>query len=201
MTNFAYNDNIPNPPNKPSADVGLMQTNTNSINGIIAVDHISFVADDGGTHNQTQFANFSVGPIPGNTESSVAYPAAGVASNSTAQYYFKNSQASFLVSCVRVFGSIVIPNTTQNVSVPLPGSSVINSYNVVIAGSTVNRGVTNAFVIINLTPNAVIGTNACVLLTGSGSLSYTLSSNQIRINVSSSGSVIGSVINFAILQA
>lgn len=201
MSSFNYNENIPNPPNKPSADVGLMRTNTNSISGIIAVDHISFDATDGGTHNQTQFANFSVGPIPGNTASSVGFPAAGLASTTTAQMYFKNSLSTVLMSGVRAFASIVVPNTTQGVTVALPGSSVINNYNIVIAGSTINRQVTSATLIINLQPNCVVGTNACVLLTGDAAVSYTLSSNQITITISSSGSVIGAKINFAILQA
>lgn len=201
MNNWPYNPNIPNPPNQPSQDVFLMQTNTNSINSILAVDHISFRANNGGTHNQTQFSQFSSGPIPSGTASSVAYPAAGVASTSTAQMYFKNSQATTLMSCVKAFASITVPNTTQNVTVPLPDTSVTNSYNILISGSTINRAVVSAIITINLQPNCVIGTNACVLLTGAAA-SYTINSNQIVITVNTNPSaVVGARINFAILQA
>lgn len=54
MTNFAYNQNIPNPPNNPSTDAPNMQTNTNSVFGLIAVDHIGFTQPNGGAHNQVQ---------------------------------------------------------------------------------------------------------------------------------------------------
>lgn len=50
MTNFDYNTDIPFATNDPSADQPLMQQNTNSIDGIIAVDHISFGFDNGGYH-------------------------------------------------------------------------------------------------------------------------------------------------------
>lgn len=42
MPTFAYNTGIPNGPNNPSDDQPLMQTNTNSINSIIGVDHYTF---------------------------------------------------------------------------------------------------------------------------------------------------------------
>jgi len=50
MTNWNYNLNIPNPPNQPSQDVPLMQTNTNNINNLISVDHVGFNANNGGYH-------------------------------------------------------------------------------------------------------------------------------------------------------
>lgn len=51
---FLYTLNVPNPPNNPSSDVGNMQTNTNSIAGLIAVDHIGFGILHGGAHDQVQ---------------------------------------------------------------------------------------------------------------------------------------------------
>ncbi len=50
MTNFDYNTDIPDGPNNPSNDQPLMKTNTNSIDGIIAVDHIGFQQNNGGFH-------------------------------------------------------------------------------------------------------------------------------------------------------
>ena len=46
----AYNRDIPDAPNNPSVDQPKMKTNTNSIDTILAVDHISFNATDGGYH-------------------------------------------------------------------------------------------------------------------------------------------------------
>ena len=59
MPLISYNNNIPNPPNNPSADVSLMQQNTNSIDQIIAVDHFSFNVgtNNSGTHKQVTLTN------------------------------------------------------------------------------------------------------------------------------------------------
>lgn len=46
----AYNRDIPDAPNNPSTDQPLMKINTNAIDTLIAVDHISFNATDGGYH-------------------------------------------------------------------------------------------------------------------------------------------------------
>lgn len=66
MTDFVYTTGVPNPPNNPSADVGNMQTNTNSISGLIAVDHVGFNGSlgVGGKHQQVQIQ--SQGSIPPN---------------------------------------------------------------------------------------------------------------------------------------
>lgn len=54
MTFQDYNSNIPNPPNRPSSDVPLMQTNTNSISALINIDHYGFNNNLGGYHSQVQ---------------------------------------------------------------------------------------------------------------------------------------------------
>ncbi len=70
MTTFTYTNNVPNPPNSPSVDVVSMQTNTNSISGIIAVDHVGFGDPEGGTHNQSTY-NAGTDPITLSTQGSV----------------------------------------------------------------------------------------------------------------------------------
>ena len=50
MTNYPYTDNVPNPPNNPSVDAPVMKVNTNSIDGIIGTDHVSFNNPNGGYH-------------------------------------------------------------------------------------------------------------------------------------------------------
>lgn len=62
MTNFAYDETIPNPSHSPAQDVTQMQVNSASIDGIIAVDHIGFGLANGGKHNQAQLA--TLGAIP-----------------------------------------------------------------------------------------------------------------------------------------
>ena len=56
MGNFTYTTGIPNPPNNPSSDVPGMQTNCNSLNSLISVDHIGFNdgSNNGGRHLQVQ---------------------------------------------------------------------------------------------------------------------------------------------------
>ncbi len=50
MTNFTYNNNVPNPPNDPGDDVQAMNQNTQSLSGIIAQDHVAFNTANGGYH-------------------------------------------------------------------------------------------------------------------------------------------------------
>lgn len=62
---ISYNTGIPNPPNNPSADVPLMQINTNSINSIIGIDHNSFNTASGfpsGYHSVVHFQNQGADP-------------------------------------------------------------------------------------------------------------------------------------------
>ena len=70
MTSFIYTQNVPNPPNFPSEDVGSMQTNTNSIFSWTNVDHFG-VAQSGalqidGRHMQVSLVNQAAPAIPAN---------------------------------------------------------------------------------------------------------------------------------------
>jgi len=62
MPTFDYNLNIPNGPNNPSADQPLMQTNTNSIDSIIGVDHYTFESASGndGFHQKVTLPSASI---------------------------------------------------------------------------------------------------------------------------------------------
>jgi len=66
-TNFNYIQNIPFATNNPSVDQPNMLTNTNSINSIIAVDHITFGAATGiesdGWHKVIHFKRQSGDPV------------------------------------------------------------------------------------------------------------------------------------------
>jgi len=54
---FTYNNGIPAANNNPSVDQPNMQTNTDSIDSIINVDHYSFETNFDGTHKQVQLKN------------------------------------------------------------------------------------------------------------------------------------------------
>lgn len=59
MPLITYTRNIPDPPHNPSTDVPDMQHNTNSIDDIIAVDHLSFndANNNSGFHKQSTYVN------------------------------------------------------------------------------------------------------------------------------------------------
>ncbi len=57
MTFQTYNLGVPNPPNRPSSDVPLMQTNTNAIPPLVNIDHFSFNNTLGGYHKQVHLVN------------------------------------------------------------------------------------------------------------------------------------------------
>lgn len=64
MPNFVYETNIPAASHNPSADQPIMQTNANSINSIIGIDHFSFNATDGGYHKQVSLVNEATPALP-----------------------------------------------------------------------------------------------------------------------------------------
>ncbi len=54
---FTYNDNIPDALNNPSQDQPKMKANTNSIDSLINVDHVSFNQANGGYHKVVHILN------------------------------------------------------------------------------------------------------------------------------------------------
>jgi len=143
----AYNRDIPDAPNNPSTDQPKMKQNTNAIDDLISVDHLTFQATNFGTHKQTAFENFSTGVVPGGVPASVAYPAAGVAEVTRAQYYFKNSTNTFLLSEIRAFALCGSAG----------GITASQSFNVV---SVVNNSVGTYTITLNA--NCTTGTNYAV---------------------------------------
>jgi hypothetical protein len=201
------NANIPNPPNRPSDDVVPMRANTNSMIQYVAVDHVGFSSSEpSGTHKQVTFKEFASAPptpTPG-SEESVAYSAAGQASNSTAQMVFQNGSAKFLMSCIRAFGQMAIQPGSPTVNIDFR-----NSHNVVVGSSSQQNGSTYT---ITLENNCVTGNNALVFISfsnpiynsasflGNTRASYSLTTNQLVIVVAVTPAV-GTFINFVILQA
>ena len=57
---FTYNNGVPDANNNPSVDQPDMKTNAQSIESLIAIDHISFNTANGGTHKQVSFDDKNV---------------------------------------------------------------------------------------------------------------------------------------------
>lgn len=121
MPNFSYTTNIPFSSNSPSVDQPNMQTNTNSTANILAVDHVTFNAANGGTHKQvtlntsnipiavdgsfvpTIFTNTKDGAgntLPGSIAQFFGY--SGAVANSSGQY------TSLSNGSVVLFGGIIL---------------------------------------------------------------------------------------------
>ncbi len=81
MPGITYNLNIPLATNSPSVDQPNMEVNTNAVNTILAVDHVSFNTTGGGQHEQVTFNSTN---IPG-----------GVPTGSTSIEFTKNNLAGF----------------------------------------------------------------------------------------------------------
>jgi hypothetical protein len=73
--NLDYTRDIPDGPHNPSADQGPMQTNTNSTDTILTVDHFSFNDNNGGLHQQVRMPIIGSGAKPsGQANEVLLYP-------------------------------------------------------------------------------------------------------------------------------
>lgn len=193
MSNFVFDSGIPFAQNNPSSDQPKMLANNIANEGIWDVDHIGFNSNNGGTHLQNSYEGFSLGTLLPGTPASTAYPAAGVASSTRSQYYFKNTLGTYLLSSIKAFGVFV----TQNTNGVIPPGSIMGMNIVSITAS--GNGQINT---IDLTPNAVTGTVVAVFadLSGSGDiLSWTMAANTLTITINA-GATAARNLSFAILQ-
>lgn len=73
MPSFPYITGIPAGPDNPSQDQPNMQTNTNSINSIIGVDHYTFQSstNSDGWHKQSTYPFLTVAPTTTNVQGAV----------------------------------------------------------------------------------------------------------------------------------
>lgn len=145
---ISYNLNIPDAPNNPSDDQPLMQINTNALDTIIAIDHISFNTANGGNHQQVHLPSFTNPSVVNGTatQGSVIYSAAGTADTARAQIFYKNAFGVALpISPIKAFGSFDGAGVT------------LNSINV-----TAVRNSQGNFTL-TITANAITGTNYSVL--------------------------------------
>ncbi len=143
MTTFPFDDSIPAANNNPSADQSKMLINNDSTKKILAVDHITFQAQNGGTHQQVTYIDkFPAGPQVDPV--SVAYTKSGTA-NTAPQNFFRNSQGDFQLSAIRAWalcycgigGVVTIPNS-QSVNVASVTRASVGVYNVTLTANAVN---------------------------------------------------------------
>lgn len=90
MSSFTYITGVPAADNDPSVDQPNMVTNTNSIPGLIAIDHVSFNASNGGTHLQVTFSSNNVPTVP--TSPPVLFT--NLDSNMTSQLFYYSGDAT-----------------------------------------------------------------------------------------------------------
>jgi hypothetical protein len=160
MTTFNYYPNIPNPPDNPSFDVSLMQTNSGSINSIVGTDHLTFKQAQGGgpgvtdgQHKQVTFANtFPPSGTPTNPLS-ILYTTPGTANTVTDMRYINNN-GTFPVNLIRAYGFCTAA-----------GVSADQQINVATFARTPGFGAGSFD--ITLTTNTVTGLNFGVLVSAS----------------------------------
>ena len=168
MSNFTFDSGIPFAQNNPSSDQPKMLANNIANEGIWDIDHIGFNSNNGGTHLQTSFEGFSSGVLLAGTPSSTAYPAAGVADATRADYYFKNSAGIFLLNAIRAFAFVdgatgailnsqsinvasIVRNSAGNYSVTLTANAVSSASFAVLVSSTKTSGPRFAYSAYNIT--------------------------------------------------
>jgi len=154
---FTFTDSIPASGNNPSDDQPLMLQNNVATQGILAVDHFTFNAANGGQHQWTQFpinVAFPTPPTPTDSNS-VAFPAAGIADASVAQYQFQNSVGTYFLSCIKAYALCTSGGIYES-----------QSFNV----ASVVRASTGVYTV-TLTDNVVSGNAYAVFITSTKSAS------------------------------
>lgn len=149
---FPFTETTPAASQTLAASQPLMQQNFNSTKTILAVDHETFGNDTGGQHKQTTFVGLAAPAAPlGQT--SVAFPAAGMADAGIPQYYYQNSLSKFPVSAISAFCVFTGTGSTTNPNIP-----ALNKFNIDMI-SSVGPNYT-----ITLTPGSTTGDNCAVFM-------------------------------------
>lgn len=183
MTNFTFNNAVPAAGNNPSIDQPDMLTNNVSEDGILAIDHVSFNTNDGGTHKQVNFINKFVQPAQ-TDPSSVLYTVSGTASTK-ADMRFKNENGIFPVNALRAYGSYVV----------LAGSAAfVDSFNV-------TRTSTATVTTITMPAGITTGTSFTILafITDNNSITYAITGADTFTLTNNIGAA-NKIVSFIVLQ-
>jgi len=139
VSSFSYSRDIPDGPNNPTQDQPNMKINTNSIEDILNVDHVTFRQVPGGTHKQLTISSKNVAGLQTDPQS-VVYTDNGTAST-VAQLFFRNQNRIFHLSPIRAWGfadsSGAISNSQSfNVSTSIKNSA--GNYSVTLVANAVS---------------------------------------------------------------
>lgn len=188
MSLFTYNRDIPDGPNNPSNDQPKMQVNTNSIDDLLAIDHVSFnvTTAPNGTHLQTTFSSKNAAGAQIDPQS-VLYTGNGTAST-VAEMFYRNQNGILPISSIKAYGSF---------TVVAGGSTFINNFNCTLLTNGSGQIST-----ISLTPNVTTSTTFIVIpfITGNQALTYDITGvNTFTLTTGAGG--VGQIISFIVLQA
>ena len=188
MTDF--NPNVPGANNLPSQDQPVMQQNNQASFEWVEVDHIGYNQGPAtGFHKLVTYNTVQDPPSPANTVG-INYTANGAVS-AFPNLFYKNSQATFMLSCLRAFG--VFTTTAGNANLTLD-----NGFGVL---PTITKpGPGQGIYTINLSPNVVSGNNVVVFTnaTNTASPSYSFASGVLTITFSGGPA---KQISFLVMQA
>lgn len=185
---FTFNTGIPAANNNPSVDQPDMLNNNISTSGILAVDHVTFNAINGGTHKQVTYID-KFPPVAQVDPVSVSYTNVGIADPTHPQHFWRNSQGIFPLSAIRAFGSFA---TTISPVVP----TFLNQFNVNTGSVTHPAG----SYVIPLVTNAVNTDNVIVLIYESTGDTNAYSFTGGVLTISGFPTNTNRIVNFLILQ-
>jgi hypothetical protein len=140
MSIFDYTRDIPDAPNNPSNDQPKMKINNNSVEDLIAVDHVTFRASPGGTHKQTTFSTKNT-PGAQLDPQSVLYTASGTAVT-IADMFYRNQNGIFQASPIKAWATFagatggIIASQSVNITSIIRASAGV--YNVTITTNATN---------------------------------------------------------------
>src|SRR5690606_599913 len=107
MPTYTFFPNIPQPTDDPSVSQAQLLQNFQSIRDWNETDHYAFGTGNDGWHKQLNFP--AVGTLPSFTGfQSGVVTAAGTASPTSAQIFFKNSESTYPLSSIRAFGVVTV---------------------------------------------------------------------------------------------
>ena len=133
MTNFNFNTGIPAANNSPSVDQNPMLENFTSINQLIAVDHVSFNANNGGQHTAIHFNQDAsyVPTVPTSPPAMFTNTVAGLpqlfyysgdAAHSSSQYNAASSGSTFLLGGIILKWGTGTTNSSTTFSSAFPNN-------------------------------------------------------------------------------
>lgn len=197
---FTFNTTEPAANSAPSASQPIMQLNNQSTSDLLAVDHITFNNDTGGTHQQVTYISPTAPSNPASASNiGIAYTKLGTADTANVQNFFINPVASFPLSAIKGFGSFL--SGDDGAITPR------NQYNVtsiaqLTVGSIVRWDITFSYNINNTYPTD----NTCVFITLDEAFTYFSNlyqwqaANILRIKINSALSTLPLNVNFAVIQ-